>query len=236
MINFNSSLRATAKQSSAVSHKKWIAASAFGLLAMTVLITSPSFAADEPSKDEPAAEAQEEAQEEAAEDATGPYTYSPENCEFTATFPSPPEIKNRCEARNGKNLCYDEVSFTQVFDLSSTVKFNIICNEVDEALRETYSGEIMEATLAAMTKNTVVETYDTSFREEKDFKQAGLVGEGKVGKFSTLYIAQLWIGASSAMSVEAEMIGEASEEADTLFSTVLKSVNFDNGKKAKTAE
>jgi len=151
-------------------------------------------------------------------------TYSPEFCEFSIEFPSEPYTSRRCEDAAEKR-CYDQVSYTQVFEnLSSTVNFRVICNAIDENVIESYSGEVMEATLRAMTKRSVVNTYDTSFREEERYKQAGLVGEGKVGKLSTLYIAQLWIGERSAFTVEAELIGEAAPAPDELFRDVLRSV------------
>jgi hypothetical protein len=84
----------------------------------------------------------------------------------------------------------------------------------------------MEATLRAMTDRSVVQTFDTTFREESGFKQAGLVGEGQSGRTPTIYIAQLWIGKTSAFSVEAELIGEAGEGAEILFRDILRSAHF----------
>ena len=48
----------------------------------------------------------------------------------------------------------------------------------------------------------------------------------KVGNMPTIYIAQLWIGKQSAFSVEAELIGDAHDAADTLFSDVLKTIRY----------
>ncbi|GJL84556.1 MAG: hypothetical protein DHS20C02_03310 [Micavibrio sp.] len=166
--------------------------------------------------------------------AAEPVTYSPDYCEFAITFPEKPYTAPRCE--DGKeDRCYELVSYTQVFQLSSTVNFRIICNPSGEDLFEQYSGKVMESTLKSMTERSVVKTFDTSFREEENYKQAGLVGEGKVGVTPTIYIAQLWIGHNSILSVEAELIGEADEVADSLFSSVLKSVHFvtEEEKKAK---
>lgn len=154
-----------------------------------------------------------------------PLTYSPEHCEFTATFPEAPYIEHKCEDQD-KTRCYDQVSFTQVFDLDTTVNFKLICNEISKNVYENYSGEVMQATLKAMTADTVVETFNTSFREEDDYKLAGLVGEGMVGVTPTIYVAQLWIGKKSALSVQAELIGDSAEDADTLFSDVLRSVGL----------
>lgn len=154
-----------------------------------------------------------------------PSTYSPEFCEFSITFPGEPYKVERCDEDNA-GQCYEMVSYTQVYDMIATVNFRVICNPVGEEVKNKYSGEIMESTLKAMTQGNVIQTFDTSFREEEKYKQAGLVGESKVGNIPTIYIAQLWIGGQSALSVEAELIGEAHDEADQLFSDILKSVHY----------
>lgn len=159
-------------------------------------------------------------------------SYSPDHCEFSVAFPEAPAIRQRCEDGNS-GKCYDLASYTQVFQLSATVNFRVICNPSGEDLFKQYSGKIMEATLRSMTETGIVKTFETSFREEDLYKQAGLVGEGKVGVTPTIYIAQLWIGHKSVMSVEAELIGEADETADTLFGEVLKSVHFKGEVEAK---
>lgn len=153
-----------------------------------------------------------------------PSTYGPDFCEFSITFPSEPYKVRRCEDELKNERCYDLVSYTQVYELSSTVNFRVICNPIGDEILEAYSPEVMQATLKAMTKKSVVQEFNTSFREEKKFKQAGLVGEGLVGRTPTIYIAQLWIGEKSALSVEAELIGEPMPEADTLFRDVLITV------------
>lgn len=189
------------------------------LLILLLLFTPlPVFAQDEET---PAAE--EEAQEEEAADPS--LTYSPDYCEFSVTFPDAPYTSRRCEDEE-KTRCYEQISYTQVYELSATVNFRIICNPVDESLYEDYSAQVMEATLRAMTKDSVVKEFNSAFREEDGFKQAGLVGEGKVGRMPMIYLAQLWIGKQSALSIEAELIGEAHNAADTLFSDILKTIHY----------
>src|SRR5262245_14578121 len=56
-----------------------------------------------------------------------PSTYSPDYCEFAVTFPGDPYTTRRCDDEN-KNKCYDLISYTQVFDMASTVNFRVICN------------------------------------------------------------------------------------------------------------
>lgn len=150
-------------------------------------------------------------------------TYAPEFCDFAITFPEEPYTTQRCEGENNER-CYDMISFTQVFEMSTTVNFRVICNPIEPSVREQYSGEVMQATLRAMTSKSVVSEYSTNFSEEDNYKMAGLVGEGMVGRTPTIYIAQIWIGDKSAFSVEAELIGNINEPADELYSNVLRSI------------
>lgn len=153
------------------------------------------------------------------------HTYAPDFCEFTITFPTAPYTTRRCDEKK-QGECYDQISYTQVYDLEATVNFRVICNPIGKDIKNAYDGEVMTATLRAMTKDTVVETFETAFREEEHYKQAGLIGEGKVGRTPTIYIAQIWIGEHSAMTVEAELIGDAHDQADKLYSEVLKSLGY----------
>lgn len=152
-------------------------------------------------------------------------TYSPDYCEFSITFPGEPYHVRRCEKDN-PGSCYNLVSYTQVYELSTTVNFRVICNPASEDIYAHYDENVMKATLRAMTKKSVVDEYQTSFREEERYKQAGLVGEGQAGKWQTLFIAQLWVGKASIFSVEAELIGEPFEAPDKLFADILKSVLY----------
>ncbi len=174
--------------------------------------------------------AEKDAVKEQEETPSDEVTYSPDVCEFSITFPDAPYTARRCEDEE-KERCYDLVSYTQVYELSSTVNFRVICNPVDENLYNDYSAQVMEATLRAMTKNSVVDEYNSDFREEEGYKQAGLAGTGRAGRAPTIYIAQLWIGKQSAFSVEAELIGNAHETADKLFSDILKTVHYSGIKK-----
>ncbi|MCB1562799.1 MAG: hypothetical protein KDJ75_04425 [Alphaproteobacteria bacterium] len=152
-------------------------------------------------------------------------TYAPEHCEFAVTFPSEPYTSRRCDDV-AREKCYDLVSYTQVYAMTSTVNFRIICNPIDKDVAKQFTPDIMKTTLKAMTRESVIKEFDTSFREATGYKQAGIVGEGQVGRTPTVYLGQLWIAEHSALSVEAELIGEPHPEADKIFSEVLKSVHF----------
>lgn len=190
------------------------------LLAGLILLGPMASYADDSA---PSDDASEVAEAVEIEEAPPIYPYAPEHCEFGIEFPEEAYIQERCEGDND-DRCYDVASFTRVHDMISTVNFRVICNPVGKEVYDTYSAEIMEATLRAMTKNTLVKTHNSDYREGEGYKQASLVGEGKAGKTDMIYIAQMWIGQKSAFTLEAELIGSAHEAADKLFSDILRSV------------
>lgn len=145
----------------------------------------------------------------------------PQTCEFAMDFPSAPTVAEACD---DEDTCYQEYSFTHVFNMQATVNITARCNPVTPAMVDRYTGDVMQATLKAVTKDTVVETFDTFYSEHDTHKLAGLVGEGQSGMLPSLFIAQLWIGKTSALAVEAELIGEPSEKADTMFGDILRSI------------
>jgi hypothetical protein len=164
-----------------------------------------------------------------------PSTYSPETCDFQITFPDAPYKAKRCEDESEKR-CYDLVSYTQTYELNATVNFRVICNPIQKGVRERYTEDVAKAAVRAMAEKNDLATYRTSFRKEAAYNQAGLVGEGTAGTQPKIYIAQLWVGDTSVMSVEGELIGEAFEAADKLFADVMKSVSLKKPEEAPKSE
>lgn len=154
------------------------------------------------------------------------HMYSPEHCEFSVAFPTEPYVIERCDGGENRDECYEQVNYTQTFGIQATVGFRVICNKIGSDIKDKYDQAVMVATLQEMTKKSVVNTFNTTFNVEKDgrYKVAGLVGEGKAGITPSMFIAQMWIGESSALTIEAELIGEPLADADALFRDVLRSV------------
>lgn len=151
--------------------------------------------------------------------------YSPSYCEFTATFPEEPYISHRCDSNN-PDSCYDLISYTKVFDVAATVNVEIICNPSSEKMYEHLTQDAMKTTVRAMTKNTIIEAYEVSAREDTHYRQAGLIGKARSGTDDAIYIAQLWSGKKSIMSVEAKLSGAPIEDADVLFADILRSIGY----------
>ncbi len=160
-----------------------------------------------------------------AQDKYDSKNYSPDYCQFTATFPEEPYITEHCEGES-KDTCYKLVSYTKVFDVKSTVRVEIICNPSTPAMYKEFTPKIMEKTVRAMTKGTIIEAYEVSSRQEDEYRQTGLLGKARKGLGETIYIAQLWVAQNSIMSVEAELMGEQSDDADKLFADILRTIHF----------
>lgn len=191
---------------------------------------APAFAADEekPAEKTEDAKPEEKKNEAPAKEETPTekgFPYSPDYCEFKTSFPEEPYTLKQCEGGD-QTKCFEQLSYTQVFELSATVTFRVVCNPSKPELFKEYSPAVMEAALKGMTREHYVKEIDSNFREGNGYKQAGLVAQGTSGRSDKIYIAQLWIGQQSVMSVEAEMIGEPNDAADALFSTLLEGVQY----------
>lgn len=161
--------------------------------------------------------------------------YQPEFCEFAITFPGKTYDTQRCNPDN-VNQCVQQKSYTQVFDNGSTVNFRASCSKSSKAAYQGYTEKTTKMILKAMTKRSVVQHYNMSYREDVAYKQAGLVGEGQSGKLGLLYLAQIWVGNASIMNVEAELIGEENQDADMMFRDVLRSVAYAPAQKDSSEE
>lgn len=154
-----------------------------------------------------------------------PYTYSPEGCEFTITFPSEPLLGRKCNPDDATQ-CHEVLSFTKVFDVTATLTIDVICNPAEDGMYERYSGDVMKTTLIAMAGRGKLEEMETGYNEHPDAKMAFLLGYGKKGAQDLIYNGQLWIGKKSMFSLEADITGDYITGADEMFATILQSVNY----------
>ena len=152
-----------------------------------------------------------------------PVTVSPPDCEFQITFPGEPYTTQRCSVEE-PNKCNNLTSYTNVFGLDATVNFTFSCYKADEDMFARYSGDVMNAVLAALVSDQNLDKHQSGFQEDKDVKQAVILGAGTTGNSDKLYMAQLWIGHHSVMTLEGEIIGDAYEPADDMFKSVIDSL------------
>lgn len=206
---------------------------AFAQVAEPAPAQAPSEAAPAPQTQEKPSDYQPPAPSEMTQ------IYSPEHCEFQVGFPSSPMVKERCDGGESGTECYEQVNYTQTFGIDATVNVRVICNAIGQDIKDKYDRQIMVATLEAMTKEHVVDTFETTYYEDDDkrYRLAGLVGEGKVGLVPSIFVAQMWLGQKSAFSIEAEIVGDAFEEPDVLFRDIMRSVQYkEPAQKTETGE
>ncbi len=202
-------------------------------LAILLLDSSHVLAAHEKLRVPPGTETEKKEDRVVGEDAKlENRLYKPDYCDFFAEFPTEPLKGRRCET-DDESKCYDLVSYTKVFGLSSTVRVDIICNPGDEKLFAEYTPEVMKKTVIAMTKGNVQESFEPQVHEEKNYRLAGMIGRGRAGMGDTIFVAQLWVGRKSVMAVEAELMGEQTEEADELFASILKTIGYNESPEEK---
>lgn len=164
------------------------------------------------------------------------HVYSPPPCEFTAGFPEEPHITERCDGGESGDECYNQISYTATFGLSATVDVKVICNPIDKGIKDKYDKSVMIKTLEAMSGEAIKNKYDVNYTEDEQghYKMAGMVGETMVGMSPGIYIAQMWIGEQSAMTVEAQLIGDPIEEGDAMFRDILRSIRYKGDDEAKS--
>jgi len=155
------------------------------------------------------------------------FVYQPEPCEFSITYPEHPYDTQRC-AKDNVNQCVDIKSFTQVFEAGGTVNFRTHCEESRLAAYQSYTEQTTQTVLKAMARRNHVTVLNNTYREDEEerYKIAGILAEGQSGTKGMIYLAQMWIGKNSVMTVEAELIGQEQVGADTLFRDVLRSVGY----------
>ncbi len=156
-----------------------------------------------------------------------PFTYAPEGCEFTITFPSEPFIGRKCAPDKPKQ-CHDIVSYTKVFEVTASLNLQVVCSPAEDKMYERYSGDVMKTTLIAMAGRGKLEEYETGFKDMQIFKMAYILGYGKKGEQDLIYNGQLFIGQTSVFSLEADIVGDYVDGADALFADILQSVRLKN--------
>ena len=154
-------------------------------------------------------------------------TFAPEFCDFEITFPEPPLSSKKCV---GENECYDVQSYTMVYDLSTTVDVTVTCNPSTPADYKRYSENVMKAALAGMVSERNLSNHQTQFKQYEKVKNASITGTGKTGAQDKIYVGQLWVGANSVFTVQAELVGDEHETADKSFRDILASIKEKPGK------
>lgn len=166
-----------------------------------------------------------------------PYTYAPDGCEVTSTFPEKPFIQTKCTETSGKKECTDVVSFTKTAaDTGSSINFRITCNVTPTTELEKYTLPIIEETLRQMTKASNMEAFDVNTSENGGFKKGAVMSTGLRNDKGVIYSGQIWVGKNSIFTMESEMIGPKNGPLETMFVDILRNTRAKDAPPAKPAE
>ena len=87
-----------------------------------------------------------------------------------------------------------------------------------------YSGDVMRFTLQTMAKDNTKD-FETGFNDYGHAKQALLLGSSPNAQGGEdVYMAQLWIGETSVLTVEGRLIGNQTPDSDATFTSIMKSI------------
>ena len=158
------------------------------------------------------------------------YTYAPQGCDFKITFPEEPHTTRRCHTKIA-DRCDLMSGYTKVFGLDATVNFYVSCKPNEEDLRESFTPDVLRTSLLARPYVESLEVYDINHGETDLAKMSALFGAGPTdnGNDVMLYVAQIWVGENSTLSLEGEIIGHDVPEADELFADILASLHHKDG-------
>lgn len=163
------------------------------------------------------------------------HIYQPDFCEFAITFPAAPYDSERCDPEN-INKCVQQKTYTEIFEGTATVNFRTHCQKTNNTAFQSYTEPTTKVILKALGKRNNIRDMNTTFREEEQYKQAGLVGTGRSGNKGMIYLAQIWVGQHSTLILESELIGDEHEAADMLFRDILRRVGYKPLEKKELAE
>ncbi len=159
----------------------------------------------------------------------GEYLWAPDDCEFQMTFPGEPHAIRRCHNKM-PDKCMEMTGYTEVFELDATVNIYVSCNPSEISLRKDFTPDLLRTTLLARPNADLLEVYDISQSDTPDALIGALFGAGESpnGNDQMVYIAQLWVGNSSLLTLEAELIGTQSDDVDKAFANILATLKPKN--------
>ncbi|WP_148260442.1 hypothetical protein [Micavibrio aeruginosavorus] len=151
------------------------------------------------------------------------YTFAPNGCEFAMTFPEQPTSAERCDPAAPTQCTHSSV-FVKVYGMDSSMRVTATCSPAEDNMLKRYSGDVMRFTLESMAKGNA-KTYETGFNDLGTAKQAILLGSTPNDHDGEdVYMAQLWIGEKSVLTIEGVLTGVQTPDSDSTFTGIMKSI------------
>ncbi|MCB9965988.1 MAG: hypothetical protein H6855_07915 [Rhodospirillales bacterium] len=156
----------------------------------------------------------------------GSYTYTPEGCGFTASFPSEPHFTRRCPS-DPTLPCLEVARFTsRGEEAHQTFEVEMSCQGISEEVYQSYTKDNLESLVVKMTeKHHLGEVPPVDFDAQEDgLKIASSSGLKRAGFSDKIFLSQIWVNPHSVMTIEGEMDLETDEKTEEQFITIMRSV------------
>ncbi len=158
-----------------------------------------------------------------------PFTYAPDGCEITSTFPEKPFFQTKCSGPENARDCSEIVTYTKTdIATGSSINFRLSCRVEEAAELEKYTPEIVEETLRQMITSAGLEPYNIVSNAEDGFRKSSALSIGEKGGKEEILSGQIWIGKSSMFTLEAGMLGPKNEKLETIFADILRNTHAKN--------
>ena len=158
-----------------------------------------------------------------------PYTYAPDGCEITTTFPEKPFFQTKCTGPENARDCAEIVTYTKTdTEAGASVNFRMSCRVQDQTELNKYTPEIVEETLRQMITSAGLEPFNIVSKAEDGFRKTSAISIGEKAGKADIFSGQIWIGKSSMFTLEAEMIGPKNDKLEAVFADVLRNTHAKN--------
>ncbi len=174
--------------------------------------------------------------------------YAPENCEMQIGFPKPPQIQRKCgigpDGSDSGN-CTEVVTYrmertnpplTQTDQdkktaspaaiAPSSLSVRVTCQSYKPSQLESFNDDVLKSALDQMLKEQNYESYrDFTVDTTAGLRRASSISMGALNDVEHLYTGQIWKGAHSLFTLEAQMIGPSNLEIEKNFVAILRATH-----------
>jgi hypothetical protein len=158
------------------------------------------------------------------------YAYQPPGCDFQATFPTKPDLKRRCPSDPNQD-CFQVAQFTKIFAANATISVELSCTPVSQDMLIKYDQDVMANVLKGLLRQQNLSSMpEIVYREDDHSRIVAASAMKRSGFTDKIFVAQLWAGEQSIMTLEAEAGGVEYKQADQMFADILRSIRHQENK------
>lgn len=155
---------------------------------------------------------------------SAPYEYAPKDCDFSITFPEKPFIEKKCDPAKPQASCEEIITYTKNIE-SSGLNFRVTCRSETPDKLKLFEPADLKKTLEKMVDDEGLKPYAfDSAVLTGNIKSSIAMATGTVGTRDVLYIGQIWMGKTSLLTVEGQMLGPENKKVSDAFGEIMKSV------------